>query len=312
MSEAEQALARRIRELRRRHFGSQGKAAFAERLGLPLEDYARYETGAVPPGEVMVRMCELAGEDLQWLLTGVAARGTVVIAGARGRHRDLLARLARTLEEQPELAAPVEAFVDLLLQGRSAPAAAPVALPPAAVADLIPIFEPDELPAALPPGSNDELRERFALACSAGSTAATADASAELSEPAMRYDPAAGRPVEIVTLRTADGRTQRCVRSAEIARCFPGAFAVRVTDESMQPMFRAGDAVLVASGATAKVGRPALCRAVDGAGTRCRIWLGGEQDVVHLGRLADGADEPVAKEHVLWSLEVLFRLALAA
>jgi hypothetical protein len=77
-------------------------------------------------------------------------------------------------------------------------------------------------------------------------------------------------------------------------------------------MFHAGDAALVAAGAEARVGRPALCRVADEAGIRCRIWLGAEQGVVHLGRLADGADEPIVQQRVLWSLEVLFRLALAA
>jgi len=312
MSASEQALARRIRELRRRHFGAQGKALFAQRLGLPPDQYARYEGGVVPPGEVMVRMCEITGEDLQWLLTGVAARGTVVIAGARGRHRDLVARLARMLDERPELAPPVEAFVDLLLKGRPAPSAVPVALPQTTTADLIPIFEVDDLPAVLPPADDSDFKERFDLARLTDTAIIAAAAAAELIEPAMRYDPDAGRPVEVVTLQAPGDRAHRCLRSAEIVRCLPGAFAVCLTDDAMQPMFHAGDAALVAAGVEARVGRPALCRVADEAGIRCRIWLGAEQGVVHLGRLADGADEPIVQQRVLWSLEVLFRLALAA
>jgi len=113
MGSAEKALTERIRQLRRRHFGAGGKAEFARRLDLPLEEYERFERGRLPPGDVMLRMCELTGEDLQWLLTGVAARGTVVISGTRGRHQDFLTRLARLLDEKPTLAAPLEAFVEL-------------------------------------------------------------------------------------------------------------------------------------------------------------------------------------------------------
>jgi hypothetical protein len=45
---------------------------------------------------------------------------------------------------------------------------------------------------------------------------------------------------------------------------------------------------------------------------RCRIWLGDEEGTVHLGRLADGGCEQVPRDKLLWSLEVLFRLARAA
>lgn len=167
MSSPEQALARRIRELRRRHFGPQGKELFATRLGLSLEEYGRFEQGVVPPGEVMVRMCEATGEDLQWLLTGVAARRTMVIAGTRGRHQDLLARLARLLDERPQLAAPVEAFVDLLTQGEPAHAEEAPALPGPSHQHLVPILEPQELPRTLP-AEADTSSGPFDLACLVG------------------------------------------------------------------------------------------------------------------------------------------------
>ena len=311
MNSPEEALAQRIRELRRRHFGAQGRSVFAERLGLSAEEYARFERGVVPPGNVLVRMCEATGEDLQWLLTGVAARGTVVISGTRGRHQELLANLARLLDQRPELAAPVEAFVDLLARGERSRGERPVALPEPKLEHVIPILEAEELPTLFaagdggPPGG-------LSLAPLADALPAAERVRVEWAEPALTYERAALRSAELLTLQDAAGHTRVCVHSAEIAGCFPSAFGLRLADDSMAPMFSAGDAVLVAGGVEAKVGRPALCRVVEEAGARCRIWLGEEGDLVHLGRLADGESEDVARDRVLWSLEVLFRVARAA
>ncbi|MCK4342460.1 MAG: helix-turn-helix domain-containing protein [Phycisphaerae bacterium] len=312
MSSPEQALAQRLKELRRRHFGPKGKALFARRLGLSLDEYTRYERGVVPPGEVMVRICEATGEDLQWLLTGVASRGTVVIAGARGRHRDVLARLANLLDKKPELAAAVESFLDLLMQGEqeARETAAPV-LPEPKLESLIRIFELNELPLTLPETTPDG-PGKYELAPFENGTPPLSREQVELLEPALEYPPDAGQRVELVSVRTADGRTCRCIHNAEIARCFPSAFGVRLADNTMQPMFQAGDAAVVTAEAEAKIGRPAICRVTDEPAARCRIWLGRENGIVHLGRLADGEVERVAHEKVQWSLEALFRLALAA
>lgn len=311
MNGAEQALGQRIRELRRRHFGAQGKERFAARLGVSADEYARYERGAVPPGDVLVRICEVTGEDLQWLLTGVAARGTVVISGTRGRHQDLLARLARLLDEHPELAAPVEAFVSLLAGTPPGRAANVPALPVQSVEYLIPVFEAEELPLALATTPEDAPGP-FDLAPYRGDAEAIERISVTLTEPAMSYAPEAFRKAELLTLRAPEGRPRRCLHSAEIACCFPNAFGVRLADESMAPMFAADDAVLVAVGVGPKVGQPALCRVADEAGVRCRIWLGDDEGLVRLGRIADGECEQVPRDKLLWSLEVLYRLARAA
>lgn len=309
MERPEQALAQRIRELRRRHFGAHGKEEFARRLGITLQEYERYERGVLPPGDLMVRMCEVTGEDLQWLLTGVAGRGTVVIAGTRGRHQQLLARLARMLDEHPEWAAPVEAFIDLLSRTSRPPSVPAATLPPPTTECLIPLFEPHELPLMLPNGGP----ERFDLSPFTGPQSRLQRCPVHILEPAMRYEPPGACDAELLAQPGEDAAARYCVYSRQVAACLPGAFGVWLREDAMRPMFAAGDALLVMPGVGAKVGRPALCRV---AGmeptTRCRIWLGEEGDVAHLGRLADGETEQVPREQLLWSLEVLYRVARAA
>ena len=312
MSTPEKELARRIRELRRRHFGPRGKDEFARRLGVARQDYDRFEAGKLPPGELMVRMCELTGEDLQWLLTGVSSRGTVVISGARNRHQDLITRIAQALDARPRLATSLEAFLDLLLRGADARREAAPELPTPTIGDLIPLFAPGEWPDQLP-DPDDPGGGRMLVPFSSSETLALAERSAALlAEPAMDYDPGTLRNVTLLSLPDAGGPARRFLQSCELARCFQGAFGVVLGDDAMEPMFAAGDALLVAAGAEPQVGRPALCKFADHTDDRCRIWLGADEDYVQLGRVSDGLDEQMSRAQLRWSLEVLYRVAPAA
>ncbi len=312
VSTPERALIQRIKELRRRHFGPRGKGEFAQKLGLSLEEYERIERGKLPPGEAMVRMCELTGEDLQWLLTGVAARGTVVISDARGRHRNLVTQIAQALDAQPGLAAPLEAFLDLLVRGESARQQAAPGLPAPVLADLIPVFEPNEWPDELPdldqPGGGHPL----VPVVSQEALTVAERAPGKLTEPAMEYAHADLRDVGLVAVPAKNGPARRFVQSHEVARCFPMAFGVTLADETMEPMFAAGDLLLAAVGVEARIGRPALCKFADRADDRCRVWLGGDEQHVQLGRVTDGQHEQMPRAQLRWSLEVLYRVAQAA
>lgn len=313
MSTPEKALAERIKELRRRHFGPRGKPEFARRLGLSLEEYEGFEAGKLPPGEVMVRMCEVTGEDLQWLLTGVAARGTVLISGARSRHQNLLTRVARALDTRPGLAGPLEAFLDLLVRGESVRQAGTPSLPIPAPDELIPLFGREEWPEELPdpdgPGGGEVLAPFF---LPEELLAVTERAAASLTEPAMEYDGSALRDVALLAVPDASGRARRFVQSREVAHCFPAVFGVLLDDETMEPMFVRGDALLVTVGARPRIGQPALCKFVDRAEDRCRVWLGEDEEHVYLGRVSDGQHEQMSRAQLRWSLEVLYRVAQAA
>jgi transcriptional regulator with XRE-family HTH domain len=308
----EKALAQRIRELRRRHFGSRGKEEFARKLGLPPGEYERFERGTLPAGDVLVRMCEVTGEDLQWLLTGVAARGTVVISGARGRHQNLVTQIAQALDAQPQLAAPLEAFLDLLLQGGNARQSPAVALPTPGAETLIPLFSKSEWPDPLPDPDGPEGGCMLARICTDSELAHAERTLGRLAEPAMVYNGSTTRDVAMLVVPDAAGAARRYVLSREVACCFPAAFGVVLDDDTMEPMFAAGDAALVAVGAAPRIGQPALCKFANSLDDRCRIWLGEDERTVHLGRVCDGEHEELPRAQLRWSLEVLYRVAQAA
>lgn len=301
MTETASKLAGRIRELRRRQFGARGRSAFADRIGVSREEYAAYEAGRIPPGDVLVRMCEVTGEDLQWLLTGLAGRGTLVISGARDRHQHILSKAAQLLHDAPESAGALEAFIELLRSGHAARSARPE-LPAPTRERFVPIFEPDELGEALP-DPDSAIQSLVGLTTAEGR--ASVVGGAWLCEPSVRAD----EPLAPATLLTDDTRTGVLIAAGALDEA--GAlFGVRVEDDELSPMLRRGDVAIVACGRAARPGRPALCR-LRRRGAVLRIWLS-DGDDVRLGRTRDGGEDVAQRGDVCWSLEVVYCVRSAA
>ncbi len=305
-------LGRRIADLRRRHFGSRGRAEFARLLQVDQAEYLRYERGRVPPGDVLVRMCETTGEDLQWLLTGVAGRGTMVISGARDRHQRLIESVARLLEGSPDSAGPLEAFVTLLAQGAAAVESAAPRLPEPPARALIPVVEDADLPIRISASGESTDNHPRRLPIQAATARGVAERRATVVEPNVRAADSDGTAARIVMLEVPGGGPRECVEAPSIATCFSNMFAVRISDEAMAPLFRPGDLTLLSSAAGAQLGRPAVFRVASSPRPLCRVWLGENGSEVLLGRLSDGGEQAVPRGEVQWSLEALYRVRPAA
>ena len=133
-----------------------------------------------------------------------------------------------------------------------------------------------------------------------------------LAEPAMEYNPERWREATLLVPADSHQPPTRFIRCRDVAQCFAAIFGVTLADESMSPMLRKGDIALVAPGVTPSVGRPAVCRFASTGDSRCRVWLGADQEFVNLGRIQDGHHERAPRAQLLWSLEVIYRVAQAA
>jgi transcriptional regulator with XRE-family HTH domain len=100
-------ICRRVAQLRTQVAGARGKAAFARMLGISPSTYDYYESGRLPPADLLVRMAHVANADLLWLLTGRSH-------AANGGPHPLVRRTATLLAERPSTAAALSAFLDLL------------------------------------------------------------------------------------------------------------------------------------------------------------------------------------------------------
>ncbi|MCK5114444.1 MAG: helix-turn-helix domain-containing protein [Phycisphaerae bacterium] len=106
----EKDITRRIAQVRMELDGPRGKTRFAGRLGISLSTYANYEASRVPSAELLVKIADIAGVDLRWLLTGTAAESGQGVAPQHPAVR----RAAEMLAQHPDAAEPLAAFLDIL------------------------------------------------------------------------------------------------------------------------------------------------------------------------------------------------------
>ena len=317
--------------------GPRGKSLFASKLGISASTYAYYESRRVPPAEILVRIADLAGADLRWLLTGESASGAAVPAG-----NPILHRAAALLSKSPQCAAPLAVFLDILAASLQFPAKAPQAQPvqssldekpsaqavPAATAESpprvatpavgAPVMEKDPsrqswIPvlgrsaAGVPQFWGDET-ESAGVATMGDLVARHAARRASRVAPAVAGGGEGLRdvPVQIITLDAPDdSETAEYVASAEMKSRYPDAFAVRIDGESMSPEIRHGDLVVLSPSAAAADGRPAVVQLRRQIGVTCKLYRR-QGDRVHLVPVCEQfVPQSFPAGDVLWALRVL-------
>ena len=68
------AVCERTKELREELCGRRGRSKLAAMLGITPSTYHYYERGRVLPADLMVRMCDIAGVNLEWFLLGSGSK----------------------------------------------------------------------------------------------------------------------------------------------------------------------------------------------------------------------------------------------
>ncbi|MBN1942489.1 MAG: helix-turn-helix domain-containing protein [Phycisphaerae bacterium] len=117
-------ICRRVAEVRLKLCGPRGKAAFAKMLGISPSTYDYYEAARVPPAELLVKIAEVGGVDLRRLLTGEASAEPAVPA-----DHPAVRRAAALLNEHPQAAEPLSAFLDVLAKTLAFPQKSPAKSP---------------------------------------------------------------------------------------------------------------------------------------------------------------------------------------
>jgi len=123
-------ITQRIRRLREQFSGPRGRSEFAKALAISPSTYNYYERDRIPPIDVLLKICDLTGADIEWLLTGRESSRKFAFAKkmsgpapdeavASGANSVLLRKLNVLLNENPDLGAAVSAFVDLLAEKKA-------------------------------------------------------------------------------------------------------------------------------------------------------------------------------------------------
>lgn len=66
----ENVIIEQISLLHKQYAGSRGESEFARALGISAFTYSYYGNNRVPPIRILLKICEVTGTDLEWLLTG--------------------------------------------------------------------------------------------------------------------------------------------------------------------------------------------------------------------------------------------------
>jgi len=321
---SQKEISERIAQVRLEVAGPRGKSSFAKALGLSPSTYDYYESTRIPPADVLVRIAELAGVDVNWLITGHT--------DGRGVPADhpVLQRAAALLADKPDAAAPLAAFVDLLAASlefpdasdeQTRPAEEPGApLPDAAgqysAASAAPLGDPREswIPilgrsaAGIPQfwadpdqaagiTALDELIERNVGAAVRKVHPATAAAEGQQAT------------VQMITLNAPEGSgVVSFVAAGGIKAIYGDAFALQIDGDSMQPDIRHGDLVILSPSVEAADGKAAVVQLDGQIGVTCKLFRR-EGHSVHLIPINDQLPpQTYPHDQLIWALRVLARV----
>ncbi|MEE9294501.1 MAG: LexA family transcriptional regulator [Phycisphaerae bacterium] len=310
----------RIREVRISAFGERGRAQFARALGVSPSTYNYYERGRVPPMPLLLKISEVGGVDLPWLLTGQFPEGRSG-GGLSAEHARILARMSVVLPRRAEAAAALNAVIDLLESQPQAPAGtaeapgreSPRRATPGS-SSRIPVL--GRTAAGVPQfwrrsqPSFDLLRSAIvgATACGDARAATLAEpdeeASADLDEHVHVVQLA--KPVKVGELHITDFVDAPMLRDR-----WADAFALRIDGDSMYPSLSHGDLVILSPREPARPGRAAVVQLRNQIGVTCKLFY---TDKTHV-RLIPINERFEATRHALkelaWALAVLYRVRIS-
>jgi phage repressor protein C with HTH and peptisase S24 domain len=267
----------RLHFLRVKHCGVRSKKKFADALGLPMSTYSSYEAGRTPPSSFLVKVADITGCDINWLITGSAAKTPA--KNPDPGISDILARMESILSNQPKAKNAVSALLDLLSAGsiNSQPIAKKEVkekiIPLIAKAAAgIPAFwskadartqsvldsaiSPSDRQHLIPISVTDIVPEHFGQI-----------------PPKTIYLLLLSQPVELHGISVA-----AFLVSADLpARGLLLAF--QIDGDSMEELFRQGDIVIADTGQSPKPGEPAIIDIEGGVGPMCKLYFPTKESV---------------------------------
>ncbi|MFQ6036697.1 MAG: S24 family peptidase [Sedimentisphaerales bacterium] len=308
----EKALIERVRFLRKQYAGSRGKSKFARALGISASTYSYYENNRVPPTDILLKICEVTGADLQWLLTGSTEKKF-----AFGPNTELLQKLDELFTNNPELTEAVLAFIELLcekkgLERLSHPETQPakpdrpgwIPILGRTAAGIVHFWEQTFLPEPKQAITElDELVKKHVGKNIVGSADGTVSIDLQ-ARPLVE-----SLKSQQVNLIKVGGPQQEqiveFVQCDQIHKLFPDSFALQIDGDSMSPRINDGDIVILSPSVPAAQGQIAIARVANQIGVTCKLIRTTEKEV-HLIPINEKYETKVmSKKNLLWALAVL-------
>ncbi|MDP6047485.1 MAG: S24 family peptidase [Phycisphaerae bacterium] len=301
LENSQEKISSRIVQVRVEVSGPDGKSCFAKLLDLSPDVYDRYEDSGTPAVDVLVRIAQVAGVDLGWLLTGQSGSDLVPL------DHPALQRAVEMLADIPNPAAALAATLELLAGSMSFPAAPPVEESPADPrASWIPIL--GRSAAGLPQfwSDRDESAGVTTLDELIRRNASNPDRQIRSAVAATETDQTA---VELITLNEPDGAgVVSFVAAPSVKSMYADAFALRIDGDSMRPDIQHGDLVILSPSAGAADGKSAVVQLDAQIGVTCKLFRR-DGEVIHLVPMNNELPpQTYSDKDLVWALRVLARV----
>ncbi len=314
----DKAIIERIKILREQNAGSRGKSKFARTLGISPSTYSYYEENRVPPIDILLKICDVTGADLEWLLRGHSNEENF----AFGSNRGLLQRLDDLFTSNPKLKEPVLAFVELLCEKKgleekfgsealSAKTIRPGWIPVLGrtAAGIVHFWDQTLLPDSKQAITQlEDIVEKHI-----GKTIINSkDGSLSIDlQVRVLVD---GLKIKQANLIQVDGQGEdqivEFIQCDEVHKLFPDSFALQIDGDSMSPRINDGDIVIVSPSVLATQGQVAIARVANQIGATCKLIRTADREV-HLIPINERYETKVVnKKDLLWALAVLCHISI--
>jgi len=314
----EKALIERVILLRKQFSGSRGKSKFARALGISASTYSYYEDNRVPPVEILIKLCEATGADLEWLLTGKSTEKKFAI----GPNTELLQKLNDLFTNNPELTEAVLAFIELLCEKKGIEQEFYPKTPPTkperpgwipvlgrTAAGIVHFWDQTFLPEPKQAITElDELVKKHIGKTILGSV----DCTVSLDLQAQHLiENIRDKKVNLIKVGGLEQeQITEFVQCEDIHKLFPDSFALQIDGNSMSPRINDSDIVILSPSVSAAQGQIVIARVANQIGVTCKLIRTTENEV-HLIPINERYEtKVVAKKDLLWALAVLCHISV--
>lgn len=319
------AIIERIRAVREQFAGKRGKSKFAHSLGISPSTYNYYENNRVPPIEIMLKVCDITGTDLEWLLRGKKAENILKTREnnqVEAYNHTLMRKINTLLESNPELIEPISAFIDILSQKRGIeenlsqsrrqlrkdrPAWIPILGRTAA--GLVHFWQKQIIPESKQAITElDELVKKYTgkkIIDFADGTISV-DLQAEAVIDGLKKSEA--NLIQISTNQSDE--IVEFVQCEQMHQLFNDSFALRVDGDSMSPRINDGDIIIVSPSVPAAQGQIGVVHVKEQIGVTCKLIRMTDENV-HLIPINEKYETKIVnKSDLIWALAVLCHVSV--
>lgn len=329
----EKAMIKRVGLLRNQYAGSRGKSKFARALGISTSTYSYYENNRIPSIEVLLKICEVTGADLEWLLTGRRTEKKFAFGSKESAsgfdksltssaNASLLRRLDDLFTNNSELTEAVLAFIELLCEKKGVEKEFRSKILPSrperpgwipvlgrTAAGMVHFWDKEVLPEPKQAITElDELVKRYIGKAIIGSVDKTVSIDLQ-ARPLV--DGVKRQEVNLIQVGGQSGdEIVEFVECEEVFELFPDSFALQIDGDSMSPRINDGDIVILSPSVPAAQGQVAIARVANQIGVTCKLIRSTEK-TVHLIPINERYEtKVVAKKDLLWALAVLCHISV--